>query len=142
MKASISWHQDVSFVAESGSGHAMVIDGAPEHGGRNIGPRPMELILMGLGSCASFDVIAILQKQRQQIQSCECVVEAERADTVPAVFTKIMMDFRVSGENLDESKVERAVALSAEKYCSASKMLEDAGVELNHRVTFLTNRSN
>jgi len=135
MKARVSWHQDVSFVAESGSGHAMIVDGAAEHGGRNIGPRPMELILMGLGSCASFDVIAILKKQRQAIKTCECVLEAERADAVPAVFTKITMHFQVSGDNLDAGKVERAVALSAEKYCSASKMLEDAGVELTHRVT-------
>ena len=136
MKVRVSWHQDVSFVAESGSGHAMVVDGAPEHGGRNIGPRPMELILMGLGSCASFDVIAILKKQRQAIKTCECVLEAERVDAVPAVFTKITMHFQVSGDNLDSGKVERAVALSAEKYCSASKMLEDAGVVLTHRVTF------
>lgn len=135
MKACVSWHQDVSFVVESGSGHAMVIDGAPEHGGRNIGPRPMELILMGLGSCASFDVIAILKKQRQAIKTCECMVEAERTDAVPAVFTKITMHFQLSGDNLDPGKVERAVSLSAEKYCSASKMLEDAGVELTHRVT-------
>jgi putative redox protein len=136
MKASISWHCGVSFLAESGSGHAVVIDGAPEHGGRNIGPRPMELILMGLGSCASFDVIAILKKQRQEVVSCECILEAERADAVPSVFTKITINFQISGNNLDESKVERAVALSAEKYCSVSKMLEEAGVALSRRVTF------
>lgn len=136
MKASISWHRGVSFLAESGSGHAVVVDGAPEHGGRNIGPRPMELILMGLGSCASFDVIAILKKQRQEVVSCECVLEAERADAVPSVFTKITINFQISGNNLDESKVERAVALSAEKYCSVSKMLEEAGVALSHRVSF------
>ena len=137
MKARISWHRDVSFLAESGSGHAMVVDGAPEHGGRNIGPRPMELILMGLGSCASFDVIAILKKQRQEVTSCECTLEAERADAVPSVFTKITINFQISGNNLDESKVERAVALSAEKYCSASKMIEEAGVALSYRVTFV-----
>jgi len=137
MKASISWHRDVSFLAESGSGHAMVVDGAPEHGGRNIGPRPMELILMGLGSCASFDVITILKKQRQDVASCECTLEAERADAVPSVFTKITINFQISGNNLDESKVERAVALSAETYCSVSKMLEEAGVGLSHRVTFV-----
>ncbi|HAN81318.1 MAG: osmotically inducible protein C [Gammaproteobacteria bacterium] len=137
MKASISWHRDVSFLAESGSGHAMIVDGAPEHGGRNIGPRPMELILMGLGSCASFDVITILKKQRQDVASCECTLEAERADAVPSVFTKITINFQISGNNLDESKVERAVALSAETYCSVSKMLEEAGVGLSHRVTFV-----
>ena len=136
MKARISWHRDVSFLAESGSGHAVVVDGAPEHGGRNIGPRPMELILMGLGSCASFDVIAILKKQRQEVTSCECTLEAERADAVPSVFTKITINFQISGNNLDESKVERAVALSAETYCSASKMIEEAGVALSYRVTF------
>ena len=137
MKARISWHRDVSFLAESGSGHAVVVDGAPEHGGRNIGPRPMELILMGLGSCASFDVIAILKKQRQEVTSCECTLEAERADAVPSVFTKITINFQISGNNLDESKVERAVALSAETYCSASKMIEEAGVALSYRVTFV-----
>ncbi len=137
MKARISWHRDVSFLAESGSGHAMVVDGAPEHGGRNIGPRPMELILMGLGSCASFDVIAILKKQRQEVTSCECTLEAERADAVPSVFTKITINFQISGNNLDENKVERAVALSAETYCSASKMIEEAGVALSYRVTFV-----
>ena len=137
MKARISWHRDVSFLAESGSGHAMVVDGAPEHGGRNIGPRPMELILMGLGSCASFDVIAILKKQRQEVTSCDCTLEAERADAVPSVFTKITINFQISGNNLDESKVERAVALSAETYCSASKMIEEAGVALSYRVTFV-----
>ena len=136
MKASISWHRGVSFLAESGSGHALVVDGAPEHGGRNIGPRPMELVLMGLGSCASFDVIAILKKQRQEVAFCECTLEAERADSVPSVFTKITINFQISGNNLDENKVERAVALSAEKYCSVSKMLEEAGVALSHRVTF------
>ena len=92
---------------------------------------------MGLGSCASFDVIAILKKQRQEVTSCECTLEAERADAVPSVFTKITINFQISGNNLDEGKVERAVALSAETYCSASKMLEEAGVALSHRVTFV-----
>jgi putative redox protein len=135
MKARVRWHEDVAFVAESGSGHAMVVDGAPDHGGRNLGPRPMELILMGLGSCASFDVMTILKKQRQQVSGCTCELEAVRADSVPAVFTEVVMHFTVSGLNLDRGKVERAVSLSAEKYCSASKMLEQAGVVLSHRVT-------
>lgn len=134
MKATVSWHQGVSFVVESGSGHAIVVDGAPDHGGRNIGPRPMELMLMGLGSCASFDVVTILKKQRQVVTGCECALEAERADQVPAVFTAITLHFTVTGQGLDPVKVERAVALSAEKYCSASKMLEDAGVTLTHQV--------
>ena len=137
MKARVSWHQDVCFLTESESGHAIVVDGASEHGGRNIGPRPMELVLMGLGSCASFDVITILKKQRQDISACNCILEAERSDKVPSVFTRITMHFQVSGTDLELSKVERAVALSAEKYCSASKMLENAGVVLNHHVTLI-----
>ena len=135
MKARIVWHEAVSFVVESGSGHALLVDGAPDQGGCNLGPRPMELILMGLGGCASFDVVTILKKQRQEILDCVCDLEANRADAVPAVFTKIIMHFRISGNNLDASKVARAVALSAEKYCSASRMLEDAGVEVSHTVT-------
>ncbi len=135
MKARVRWHEEVAFVAESGSGHALVVDGSPDHGGRNLGPRPMELILMGLGSCASFDVVTILKKQRQQVSGCECTLEAKRADTVPAVFTEVVMHFTVSGQGLDHAKVERAVSLSAEKYCSASKMFEEAGVALSHRVT-------
>jgi len=138
MKARIAWHEQVAFVAESGSGHALVVDGAPDHGGRNLGPRPMELVLMGLGSCASFDVMTILSKQRQTVQSCVCELDADRADAVPAVFTAISMHFTVTGHDLDAGKVERAVALSAEKYCSASKMLEAAGVQLSHRVTVVS----
>lgn len=134
MKASVIWHRNVSFVAESGSGHSLVIDGAPEHGGRNIGPRPMELILMGLGSCASFDVITVLKKQRQLISMCECSLDAKRAESAPSIFTKVVMEFTVTGNQLDLSKVERAVKLSIEKYCSASKMFEDAGVDLSHSV--------
>ena len=138
MKARIAWHEQVAFVAESGSGHALVVDGAPDHGGRNLGPRPMELVLMGLGSCASFDVMTILSKQRQTVQSCVCELDADRADAVPAVFTAISMHFTVTGHDLDAGKVERAVVLSAEKYCSASKMLEAAGVQLSHRVTVVS----
>ena len=113
MKARIAWHDQVAFVAESGSGHALILDGAPDHGGRNLGPRPMELILMGLGSCASFDVMTILTKQRQAVSACVCELDATRADEVPAVFTAITMHFTVRGDGLDHAKVERAVALSA-----------------------------
>lgn len=132
MKAVVKWTDGVQFVAESGSGHAVVIDGPPDKGGRNTGPRPMELLLMGLGSCSSFDVIGILQKARQEIVDCQVQIEAERADAVPAVFTKIHLHFVVSGRNIKEAQVKRAVELSAEKYCSASIMLAAGGVEISH----------
>lgn len=132
MQASIQWVKDVSFVAESGSGHAMVLDGAPEYGGRNIGPRPMELLLMGLGGCASFDVVTILKKARQQITDVRAELKAERADAIPAVFTKIHLHFVITGKELKENQVKKAVELSAEKYCSASAMLSAGGVEISH----------
>lgn len=132
MKARVKWVQDVMFVTESGSGHAMVVDGAPEYGGRNLGPRPMELLLMGLGGCTSFDVVTILKKARQDVTGCEAVLEAERADAVPAVFTKIHVHFVVKGRGLKEAQVKKAVDLSAEKYCSASIMLGQAGVVITH----------
>ncbi len=132
MKAAIQWVKDVSFVAESGSGHALVLDGAPEYGGRNIGPRPMELLLMGLGGCASFDIVTILKKARQQVTDVRAELNAERADAVPAVFTKIHLHFIVTGKELKESQVKKAVELSAEKYCSASAMLSAGGVVITH----------
>ena len=132
MKASIQWVKDVSFVAESGSGHAVVLDGAPEYGGRNIGARPMELLLMGVGGCASFDVVTILKKARQQVTDVRAELSAERADAIPAVFTKIHLHFIVTGKALKESQVKKAVELSAEKYCSASAMLMAGGVEITH----------
>ena len=132
MQARIKWVDGVMFVGESGSGHPVVMDGAAEHGGRNMGIRPMEMVLLGLGGCASFDVVDILKKARQRIDDCICELTAERADTVPAVFTKIHLHFVVSGEALKDKQVERAVTLSAEKYCSASKMLERGGVEIGH----------
>ena len=132
MKAVVKWVDGVMFVGESGSGHPVVMDGAPEQGGRNMGVRPMEMLLLGLGGCASYDVIAMLKKGRQQIVDCRAEVEAERADAVPAVFTKIHVKFIVSGNDLKENQVKRAVDLSAEKYCSASIMLGAAGVEMSH----------
>lgn len=123
MKARVKWLDHMSFVGESGSGHSVVMDGAPEAGGRNLGVRPMEMLLLGLGGCASFDVVMILQKSRQAISDCEVFLEAERASTDPKVFTRIHMNFIVKGHNLALEKVERAVKLSAEKYCSASMML-------------------
>jgi putative redox protein len=132
MKAVVKWVDGVMFVGESGSGHSVVMDGAPEQGGRNMGVRPMEMLLLGLGGCASYDVIAMLKKGRQDIVDCKAEVEAERVDAVPAVFSKIHIKFIVSGNNLKENQVKRAVDLSAEKYCSASIMLGAAGVEMSH----------
>ncbi len=124
MKCSVKWLDHMSFVGESGSGHSVVMDGAPEAGGRNLGVRPLEMLLLGLGGCTAFDVISILRKSRQQVADCEVKLEAERADEIPKVFTKIHLHFIVSGKDLDPNKVAKAVALSADKYCSASRMLE------------------
>ncbi len=123
MKARVKWVENVTFVGETGSGHAVVMDGAPEAGGRNLGPRPMEMLLIGTGACSAFDVILILKKSRVAVTDCVVDVSAERAETDPKVFTKIHLHFVVTGKNLDAVKVERAVSLSAEKYCSASAML-------------------
>ena len=124
MKCRIKWLDHMSFVGESGSGHSVVMDSAPEVGGRNLGVRPMEMLLLGLGGCTSFDVVSILHKSRQKISDCEVEVEAERADSVPKVFTRIHLHFIVSGRELDEAKVGKAISLSADKYCSASRILE------------------
>lgn len=132
MQATVKWVDGVMFLAESGSGHSVVMDGAPEQGGRNLGVRPMEMILLGLGGCASFDVMSMLHKGRQQVIDCRAEIKAERVDAVPAVFSKIHLHFVVTGVNLKEAQVKRAVELSAEKYCSASIMLEAAGVEMSH----------
>lgn len=132
MNAKIRWVGDAMFVAESGSGHAIVIDGPPESGGKNLGIRPMELLLLGLGSCTSFDVVDILKKGREDVTDCVTQLTAERADAVPAVFTRIHVHFVVSGRRLNETKVARAIELSAQKYCSASIMLERAGVAITH----------
>lgn len=132
MKAHIRWLDNAMFLGESGSGHTVVMDGPEANGGRNIGIRPMEMMLLGVGGCSSFDVVSILKKSRQPVSDCQAEVTAERADAVPAVFTRIHIHFRVSGEGLSEKHVERAVSLSAEKYCSATIMLRDAGVEVTH----------
>jgi len=123
MKARIKWSGDVSFVAESGSGHAIVVDGAPEAGGRNIGMRPMELVLAGAAACTAFDVVWILRKARQPVTDCVVEAEAERAPAEPKVFTRIHLRYRITGRGLDPHQVERAVKLSKEKYCSATIML-------------------
>ena len=132
MKATVKWVDNAMFLGESGSGHTVVMDGPEENGGRNMGIRPMEMLLIGLGGCTSFDVMSILTKQRLKVTDCVADIEAERADSVPSVFTKIHVHFRVTGHALKESAVERAVKLSAEKYCSASIMLEQGGVEITH----------
>lgn len=132
MKASVKWTDGRQFVAETGSGHSVVIDGPPDHGGRNSGPRPMEMLLMGLGACTSFDVLDILEKSRAPVSDCVASIDAERADSVPSVFTKIHVHFTVTGKALKENQVKRAVELSAEKYCSASIMLANGGVEVSH----------
>ncbi|KJV39086.1 OsmC family protein [Serratia sp. S1B] len=132
MRSTVQWLENVAFEAKSESGHSVVMDGSPAYGGENRGPRPMELILMGLGGCASFDIVTILKKARQEISNVECQLQAERADEVPAVFTKIHLHFVVSGKALKEKQVAKAVELSAEKYCSASKMLSSGGVEITH----------
>jgi putative redox protein len=132
MQAKVKWVDDVMFVAESGSGHAIVLDGAIENGGRNKGMRPLELMALSVGSCSSYDVVTILKKARQKVASCEVEVTAKRADAVPAVFESMHLHFQVSGENLKRDHVERAVVLSAEKYCSASIMLSNGGVVVTH----------
>lgn len=123
MHARVKWVENVCFVGESETGHAIVIDGAPESGGRNLGMRPMELLLIGMGSCTAFDVVTILKKSRQDVTDCYAELQAERADEVPKVFTKIHVHFVVKGRKLVLAQVERAIKLSAEKYCSASLML-------------------
>lgn len=123
MKSRIKWVQDVTFLGESGSGHSVIMDGAPEAGGRNLGFRPMEMLLLGLGGCSAFDVVMILKRGREQITDCVVELSAQRAETDPKVMTKIEMRYIITGRALDQKKVERAVQLSAEKYCSASAML-------------------
>lgn len=120
------------FLGESGSGHSVVMDGAQSSGGRNMGLRPMEMVLIGTGGCSSYDVMSILKKSRQQVSACIAEVNATRAEATPAVFETIHLHFKVSGKDLSEKQVERAVSLSAEKYCSASIMLAAGGVKVTH----------
>lgn len=137
MEATVRWVDGAMFVGESGSGHAVVMDGPPEHGGRNVGIRPMEMLLLGVGGCSSYDVMSMLQKGRQAVTDCVVELSAERADAIPAVFTRIHLHFRVTGRGLKEAQVRRAVELSAQKYCSASIMLAAAGVEIGHSYEIL-----
>jgi len=123
MKARVKWIEKMAFIGESESGHAVVMDAASDVGGRNLGPRPMEMLLLGTGGCSSIDVMLILQKMRQQVSDCHVEIEAERAASEPKVFTKIHLHFVVKGKGIKAEAVEKAVKLSAEKYCSASIML-------------------
>ena len=128
MSTRVKWLDNMSFVGESESGHSVVMDGSPEFGGRNLGARPMEMLLLGMGGCASFDVVSMLKKSKQDLIDCEVNITAERAEIEPKVFTKIHLHFVLSGNNLSEARVARAIELSAEKYCSASIMLGKTAV--------------
>ncbi len=131
MKARVKWLDHMSFVGESGSGHSVVMDGPPDLGGRNLGIRPMEMLLLGMGGCTAFDVMLILQRGRQEVIDCEVELSAERAEAEPKVFTRIHAHFIVTGKDLSEKHVKRAIGLSAEKYCSASIMLGETA-EITH----------
>lgn len=131
MKATVKWVDGAMMVGQSGSGHALVMDGPELHGGRNLGVRPMEMLLLGMGGCTEFDVIHILRKGRHTVNFCEVEIEAERSEKEPKVFTRIHVHFRVGGEGLTDKALARAVKLSAEKYCSASIML-GAMAEITH----------
>ena len=131
MKARIKWVEQVSFLGETESGHAVLMDGSPAAGGRNLGPRPMVMLLLGAGGCTSFDVISILKKSRQAVSDCYVKLEAERAESDPKVFTRIHMHFVVTGKDIKPETVEKAIKLSAEKYCSASIMLGQTA-EITH----------
>lgn len=134
MKTRVKWLEEMSFVGMSGSGHAVVMDGPPEDGGRNLGVRPMEMVLLGLGGCTSFDVVQILKRGRHAVTGCEVEIEAERAEKPPKVFTRIHVKFVIRGRGLPEEAVRRAVDLSAEKYCSVSIMLAKTA-EVTHSFT-------
>ena len=131
MQTRVKWLDHMSFVGETGSGHSVVMDGSPDLGGRNLGVRPMEMVLLGLGGCTAFDVVFILKKARQPVEDCEIQVSAERSEDVPKVFTKIHLHYVIKGKDLSEKHVARAVKMSAEKYCSVSRMLEET-VEMTH----------
>ncbi len=123
MNLTVTWEQDVCFKAESESHHSLLMDGPQDLGGKDLGMRPMEVLLSGMGGCTSFDVVTILKKSRQDVTACQAVISSKRAESVPKVFTDIHIHFKVTGKDLDEKKVARAIELSATKYCSASIML-------------------
>lgn len=131
MRVNVSWRDQASFVGTTDSGHRVMMDGPPDAGGRELGPRPMEMVLLGLAGCSAFDVVHILRKGRQSVSGCEVAVEAERAETDPKVFTRIHMSFMLRGDEVSPKQVERAVRLSAEKYCSVARMLASTA-EITH----------
>ncbi len=136
MECTVKWLDGATFVAETGTGHLVSMDGAPEAGGRNLAPRPMELLLVGTGGCTAFDVVLILKRGRHDVRGCEVKVVAERAETDPKIFTRITFHYTIRGKNLKPQTVERAVHLSAEKYCSASIMLASVA-EISHHWTIV-----
>jgi putative redox protein len=123
MQTKVKWIDNISMLGTTESGHNIIMDGAPEFGGQNLGARPMEMLLLGLGGCTSVDVVMMLKKMRQKISACEVIIDAKRSEEHPKVFTKIHLTFGLKGENLDRDKIKKAINLSAEKYCSASIML-------------------
>ena len=133
MECTVKWVGDMTFLAETGSGHTIAMDGPPEAGGRNVAPRPMEVVLAGTGGCTAFDVVMILKRGRHDVRDCKVRLSAERAEADPKIFTRIHFTFIVTGRHLKQEVVERAVALSAEKYCSASIMLAKTA-EITHSV--------
>jgi putative redox protein len=136
MKARVKWVEAMSFLGEAGSGHAVLMDGAPEAGGRDLGPRPMEMLLLGLGGCTAFDVVLILQRGREKITDCVVEIDGDRAETDPKIFTRIHLVYKITGRSLSREKVERAVALSAEKYCSATAQLA-ALAKISHEIEII-----
>jgi len=136
MKARVKWVEAMSFLGEAGSGHAVLMDGAPDAGGRDLGPRPMEMLLLGLGGCTAIDVMLILKRGREQVTDCVVEIEAERADSDPKIFTGIKLLYKITGRKLSRAKVERAVALSDEKYCSATAQLR-ALAKISHEIEII-----
>lgn len=141
MKARIKWVEDRTFIGETGSGHSVVMDGATEHNGRNLGARPMEMLLLGMGGCTTFDVVHILEKARQPIEDCVVDIVAERAEKDPKVFIQIEMNYTIVGHGLSREKVERAVHMSAKKYCSASIMLAETA-DITHNINIVDKSEN
>jgi len=133
MRATVKWIEHATFEGTSGSGHKVIMDGPPDSGGRDLGVRPMEMLLLGLGGCTAFDVVHILRRGRHEVSDCEVEIDAERAEEIPQVFTRIHLRYRVRGNGLSEKAVQRAVNLSAEKYCSASIMLAQTA-QITHEI--------